>query len=244
MEPRRQIISHIPQRGMSAEEWGLVTQTELLKMWMNALSAADREKLELARDEQGLLVLDRIPARLFVKLDEIILQQAETLGWRIELSELIRFRKSEWDKDPDGPEKHLRLGKANARSARIMQRRELPPIDDPDQWLVKQETVQELRLVLQRMRATFALSRRAPTRDEVRTLFSGIITDSPQTSPHLATNLDRWLKFFEENPDLLRPVALGDRAKPAALYDEFLSWSTGWEPESLRQAISNLKTKL
>jgi hypothetical protein len=158
------------------------------------------------------------------------------------LSELVQFRKSEWDLQPNGPEKHKKYGLAVARSARIMQRKELPPIEDPDQWRVKQETVEELRILLKNLRAKFALQRKGLTPEDAHSLFAATVSDSPESFPHLAANAERWSKFFEENEDVLRPMTLGERAKPAALYDEFLAWSTGWDQDSIRQTISRLKS--
>src|SRR6266404_4144509 len=215
--PQHQIISRIPQRGMNAEQWGLVVENALIKIWVDAMSAAERKGFE----EGGL---GNVSAASFAKLDEIILHQAETLGWRIRLSKLVQFRQSEWDQEKAGPEKFRRMGMAEAKLARIVQRRELPPIEDPDQWLVKQETVEELRIVLQNLRATFAVQRKGLTPNEAHKLFSVAVSESPESFRHLASNLERWLRFFHENPDTLRPMAVGDRAKPGMLYDEFLAW--------------------
>jgi hypothetical protein len=233
MKSQRQIISRIPQRGMTGEQWSLVVENELLKIWVKAMSPTERKGFEGG----GLASVS--PAG-FAKLDEIILHQAETLGWRIELSKLVQFRKSEWDLDPKGPEKHRKFGMAVAKSARIMQRKELPPLEDPDQWLVKKETVEELRLLLEQLRAAVAMRRNSPSAEKVRHLFSTTVADSPESFPHLAANLERWQKFHEERPFALVPLTTRKRAAPAALYDEFLSWSTGWETEALRQAISQL----
>jgi hypothetical protein len=239
MKSQRQIISRIPLRGMNEQQWSFVVEKELIKIWACTLSEADRKSL--VYDDHGRLILDRIPPHLFQMLDSIILHQAQTLGWRIELSKLVQFRKSEWDLDPEGPEKHKKFGLAVARSARIMQRKELPPIEDPDQRLVKQETVEELRLILKRLRAQFVLRRKGPTQKEVHGLFSEMVSDSPKSFPHLGANLERWLKFFGEKSNVLSSLFMGgERTKPAMLYDEFLSWATGWNPDSLRQTISRL----
>lgn len=230
----RQIISRIPHKGMTAEPWGLVVENELIKIWTEAIPAAQRAALE----KSGIGALDR-PA--LARLDEIILQQAETLGWRITLSELVRFRMSEWDQSDDGPELFRKIGLAFARFARIVQRKELPPIEDPDHWAVKEETVKELRVVLRNLRAKFAIQSKKPAIDEVENSFAAIVADSPDSFRHLSASLKHWLKFFKENPHTLRSMTLDDRAKPASLYDEFFAATTGWEPESVRQTISRLK---
>lgn len=240
MKPQRQIISRIPQRGMGPHEWGFVVQTELVKIWVETMSPTEMASYAQSC-AQGLPNLELVPDELFTKLDEIILQQAETLGWRITLSELVRFRLSEWDTHPDGPEKFRQLGLAMRHSALVLQGEELAPISDPDHWFVKQQTVQELRVVLERMRVAYARVQRAPTPGQVVSLFSTTVADSPQLFPHLAANLERWLKFFEECPTFIRPLAFGDRPKPGTLYDEFFACSSGWEPDSVRQSISRLK---
>lgn len=86
----------------------------------------------------------------------------------------MRFRFSEWDQDPQGPELHRKYGLAVARSAKIMQRKELPPIVDLDQWTVKQATVEELRVLLRTLRAKFAIERR---KSNPEMLFAATISD-------------------------------------------------------------------
>ncbi len=237
---QRQIISRIPQKGMTREQWGFVVGTELMKSWMDTLS--EEERGAVPRDPGGLLIIDKVAAPLLIKLDNIILKQAETLGWRMGLSLLVQFRFSQWDHDPQGPEKHGKFGRAVELSAKRLQRRKgyLIPIEDPDQWVVKKETVQELQLVLERLRASFALRRSTPAPTEAHELFSLTVCESPQLFPHLAANLDRWQAFHKNNPEELVPLITSNRPKPATLYDSFLSWYTGWDVESLRQAISRL----
>ena len=238
VKAQRQIISHIPQKGMTGSQWGLVVQLELLRIWFDGMSLQERKALP--RDAGGQIIVDQVAMPLLARLDDIILKQAETLTWRIEQSWLVQFRKSQWDHEPDGPQKHERYGRAVALAAKRLQRKELPPIDDPDQWAVKKETVEELRILLERLRATFALRRNTPTPGEAHELFSSTVRDSSELFPHLAANLDRWQAFHANNPEELVPLITSNRPKPAALYDSFLSWCTGWDAESLRQAISRL----
>jgi hypothetical protein len=89
------------------------------------------------------------------KLDALILKQAETMGWRLALSGLVHQRFNAWDLMPDGPELFEQYGRALARSARRSQKREPTPIDDPDLYSFKNETVAELRIVLRNLRNAF-----------------------------------------------------------------------------------------
>lgn len=231
---RRQIIARIPQKGMSGEEWGFVVENELKKLWLESMSESERDAFSESVEQRRLEVL---PKRLLNRLDRLILTQAGTLGWRIRLSKLVQFRMSDWDSMANGPENFRQMGIAEARSARILQRRELAPLD-PDLRAVKQETVSELRLLLKTLRAYFAMTRRWSSED-MRERFATTIAESSETFPHVSANLDRWMKFLEENRNTLTPTT-HDRIKPGALYDEFLAWCTGRDPEALRQAIAQL----
>lgn len=224
---------------MTGEQWGIVIQTELVKIWVESFVPAEMQAYARACPD-GRLDWQLVPAELFEKLDTIILEQAETLGWRISLSELVRYRFSEWDSLPSGPELFEKLGQAWRNSAKILQGRKKPPIEDPDQWAVKNETVEELRLILQALRGNLATRRREPSGDEVRRIFADTVVNSPHSFPHLGTNLERWLKFLDEARPL-RQILRGERLTPGALYDQFLAWAAGWEPDSIRQTISRLK---
>ena len=237
LNAHRQIISRIPLRGMTPEEWGTVIQNELIKIWTDAMPQSDIDKFLAVWP----CPMDSVPPRLFVRLDSIILHQAQTLGWRLTLSELVRFRMAQWDRQNNGPELFRKFGLAMARSARIMQRKELPPIEDPDAWAVKRETVVELRRILKIMRAHFSTKRTRPGQAEVVDFFSARVSDPALAFLHLYANLDRWLNFFEYNPEAVRPILFASKPSPAAFYDEFLAASTGWKPEALRQGISQLR---
>lgn len=66
-----------------------------------------------------------LPLVAFAKLDEQILYQAETLGWRISLSPIVTWRMSNWEIDhPDGLELLERYGKAILLAARYWRRME------------------------------------------------------------------------------------------------------------------------
>jgi hypothetical protein len=235
MTVQRQIISRIPHQGMSGEQWGVVVENELLEIWIEWLSAKELEEVNKA----GLLGASK---SAFKKLDEIIIDQAQTVGWRMGLSLLVQFRFSEWDNQQDGPELHDKFRLAVVNSARIMSRQKLPPITDPDQHAVKEETVSELRPLLTNLRNGLALRRSRPSSAEVHQLFLDSVSNAPESYPHLAANAKRWGAFFDANPDTLLPLVVNEknRVTPASLYDEFLSWCTGWKPGPLREAISRL----
>ena len=176
-------------------------------------------------------------------MDEIIIRQAVTLGWRIGLSELVHWRLSEWELAPDGLKLLRRYHRAVERAARIFQRREKPPLDDPNLYPFKVATVKELRVLLSEMREAFR-PRLSDSPDDVERVllshFFRIVVKRSSSFPLIAANRLRWDAFFKEQPTVLRQNLAEVRLRPASLFDLWLSWCKGVDPEWLRQTISRL----
>ena len=227
--PVRQIIAHIPRPYPPSQEalGALITQ-ELLDLWENLLSDAEFDEVRRLRPSPSAVE----------KLDALILKQAETMGWRLGLSALVHLRLSEWDFQSNGPALFERYGKALAKSARRFQKKEPLPIDDPDLYRLKHETVSELRLFLRNLRNAFSTRRVAPSSDEAIDYFQKTVSGGAFV--HLKTNIDSWLQFLREDWTSIKPLLLGQRASPAALFDAWFARSKGFEPETVRQTISEL----
>jgi hypothetical protein len=204
---------------------------ELLEIWEGILSDAERRDL-LGPESRSETSVE--------KLDALILKQAETMGWRLALSELVRRRFSEWDISPNGAALFEQYGKAVAKAVRRFQRLEPPPLDDPNLYRFKQESVPELRMFLRSLRTAFSRRRVGPSSDELIEHFKKTILAGDAAFLHLKTNIDLWVMFFRTNSTLARPFLLGKRASPGALFDCWFAWTKGLEPETIRQKISEL----
>ncbi len=232
MGPIPQIIARIPHPyPPSGEGLGILITKELVDIWESILS--DPELHELRRSQP-------VSATTVEKLDALILKQAETMGWRLGLSALVHLRFSEWDSYPNGPALFEQYGKALAKSARRFQKREPPPIDDPDLYRVKQETVLELRLFLRNLRNAFSGRRTQPSSDELIEYFQKTVSVEGDAFIHLKTNINLWLQFFRADSMSVKLLLHGKRATPATLFDSWLAWGKGFEPETIRQKISEL----
>jgi hypothetical protein len=174
------------------------------------------------------------------KLDALILKQAETMGWRLGLSKLVHQRFNAWDMKPDGPQLFERYGKAVARSARRFQKREISPIDDPDLYHFKNETVAELRILLRNLRNAFRTKRSGPSSDELIDCFRKNVSEGGDAFVRLTPNVGLWVKYLQAHSTTIRPLLLGKRAAPASLFDFWFAWCKGLEPETVRQTISEL----
>jgi hypothetical protein len=204
---------------------------ELFDIWESILSDIELHELRCSHT---------VSATTFEKLDALILKQAETMGWRLGLSALVHLRFSEWDSYPNGPALFEQYGKALAKSARRFQKRELPPIDDPDLYRAKQETVLELRLLLRDLRNVFSTRRIQPSSDELIDYFQKTVSAEGDAFIHLKTNMNSWLQFFRSDPISVKLLFNAKRAALAALFDSWLASSKGFDPETVRQKISEL----
>jgi hypothetical protein len=226
--PVPQIIARIPHPYPSSPvEFGALITDELLDIWIQSLSK--RETLELQS-------WPSISATASQKLDALILKQAETFGWRLALSTLVHRRFEEWDHKPDGPLLFGQYGKALTKCARIFQKRQAPPIDDPDLYRAKEETVVELRLLVRSLRNSFSQKGCNPSVDEL----IDYVRHESGHHPHLNANIASWLQYFRLHPTSIKLLLSQQRTSPAALFDEWLAWSKGLEPETVRQKISEL----
>lgn len=230
--PVPQIIARLPRPyPASAEEVGTLVTNELVDIWKSILSESEIREFQWQQ---------KVSKPALEKLDALILKQAETLGWRLGLSPLVHWRFSEWDVQSNGPTLFERYGKALAKSALIAQKRALPPIDDPELYRVKLQTVAELRQLLRNMRRAFSKRRSSPSLDEMLDHFQKTVSADGDAFPYLKTNLNSWLKYIRAHSTSIKVPLRGTRSSPATLFDAWLAWSKGMDPETIRQTISDL----
>jgi hypothetical protein len=188
--PMPQIIGRIPQKGMSGNKWGAMISAFLKNIWLQGLSSADRK---MVAGDKPLWLLPISSDALRV-LDGITIRQAGTTGWRIGLSEIVRWRFSEWEMAPDGLGWFRQYHSAVERAVKIFQGKKKPPLDDPAFYGAKVETVKELRSILNEMRNINSKRPPKPISDEKRVLskeFAAIVLKRPKSFPYLNSNLDR-----------------------------------------------------
>jgi hypothetical protein len=244
--PTEQLIALIPRPfPPSQEKFGEVITNGLLEILLNGVLTED-ERESLATEAESLQSGKNEPSatdeRRNEKLDALILKQAETFGWRISLSEMVQGRFRVWEELPNGSERFERFGRACARAVRIMQKKERPPIDDPGLRRSKIVAVGELRLLLKNLRNEFSITRTTPTTSAILERFAAIVTAEPDTFDYLHQNLDSWKKFFKDEygSSSMKALAFGRRLPPAELFDSWLAWSKGYEPDSVRQQLSRM----
>lgn len=171
-------------------------------------------------------------------LDERIIAETETLGWRIFSSTLVQMRLCAWESQPGGIQLYQRFSKALVKFARIMQRQTLPPIDRRIHQH-KRATVNELRLAFKILRSKLTTLRKTPRPAQRLKMFRQVIAEGSFDS--LTANLDSWNAFLTAEAAFISDVLGATRFAPAAIYDAWLAWATGHAQEALRQKIATLK---
>jgi len=238
-DPMPQIIARIPQKGKNKNEWDHNITTHLVRIWLDRISSAELRVASV----RGPSWLTKMSTEALKALDEIIIRQAVTLGWRTALSELVQWRLSEWELVADGLKLLRRYHRAVERAARIYQGLQKPPLDDPDLYRAKVETVKELRVLLTEMRKTYQARFCDPLgvlEPVLVTHFLKALAERQKAFPFLAANREHWRGFLEEQRAVLRQQLAEVRLHPASLFDSWLSWCKRFDVEWLRQSISRL----
>jgi len=229
--PVPQIIARIPHPyPESPQAFSDLITKELVDIWRSILSEAERHDFP-----------QQVSATSFEKLDALILKQAETFGWRLALSQPVQSRFENWDFDPMGPTLFAQYGKAVAKAARRFQGREPPPIDDPQLYQVKRETVLEIREVLKNLRGSFSKGGVRPSSDELVEHFQKIVSAKTEQFGYLNANINSWVRFFRTDSITIKLLLNAKRTSPAALFDAWYAGCKGLEPETDRQKISELR---
>jgi len=182
-------------------------------------------------------------------LDDIIITEARSMGWRMETSKVVHWRHMTWARcGIAGAELFRRWGEALATSVlRGFDQDEPIPLED-FLWAHKEQTKQELQAVVQLLRGKLAQQQRTPTRAMLARRWEDVIDAGD--FPHLKANKDSWLAFFEYDQSLplqeqsnnLRDLLVGkNRVNVAALYDDWTGWRCHIKPEWARQKICKLR---
>src|SRR5262249_30751038 len=110
-----EIISRIHWHdGMKRGELDKAITKELEGIWIAQLSEPEKAKIAGGKWSE-------LPHQAWSRLDRTIVKQAETLGWRLLVSTLVLKSFRRWTEEATGPELFEALGKALARSVRILQ---------------------------------------------------------------------------------------------------------------------------
>jgi len=172
-------------------------------------------------------------------LDKMIIELAQTFGWRIYLSELVQRQIARWHNSKEKLHLIKQLGEAVYLAAQVAHEEAQLPVTDPELRALKPQAVSELRRLLRQSRAVFNQYRnRRPSDQEVREWFRKTIKTSPKSFPFWSRNIPSLLQYAERRARV-QQIALGG-IPPARLFDEWGADIYHLSPKTFRRSVSGL----
>jgi hypothetical protein len=228
---------HLPETAYKDRRaLGLVLTGAILAMFAHRVKvdpAKNRSAVERARrfGENGVLVYTHdLPAEHREQLDEIILDQTETIGAGIFASDVATSRFLDWQHHDY--RKFRRALRALDKAARIDHGILRTPLTDPFRREAKKAAVAELRPVILRLQKWFKEQRERPPQNKVVEQFRRE-AENPSlpwlSNPH---NLALWIKFVRESTRLVLTCS------PEKAFDEFAAFVTRHDSDYLRKKYS------
>jgi len=168
-------------------------------------------------------------------LDDLILEQAGTIGARVICSPDVQQRILEWERHPNGPIKYKKLGEALAQRVTPNAKVDLSPKMKP----FREEVIKEIKQLWRVLRGRF--NRGRPPSDLVLTNTAvEIVADQAEPYDRLRANLVPFRWFLEAKPADFKSSVFGEGPTPTRFVEEFMGYSTRRDPEALRQAIARM----
>jgi hypothetical protein len=244
LDPVPEIMSRISHNGNPAED----IHDKLLKVWEGCMSKGEYDAW--CRCLQGEADATALPPAVFDKLNKLILHQAETVGWRMESSLLVRDRFRAWEMLPNGPELFEQYWKACALALRYQRGEVPPPIRDPYLPQFKDDTVAELKKLLSLLRDHFAQSFGPITTEALVQRWNEFVFDPQLELIHLQNTIGAWVQYLRidgsalgEQYTRIDKTTLDDMT-PGALFDSWWGWCKRRSPETARQEVCKIGSAL
>jgi hypothetical protein len=211
------IISVLPREQLSPEQLGSHIDAELVRCFSPACLSPD--------------LLSPAQSKI---LDDLIIRQTETLGDLALASPIVLGRVHAWRDHPLGIARMQRFCAALVKAVRVHQHKAKPPLDSR-MLAAKRKTVDELRAAFKVLRGKFRAAKKDPKIKDFTVQFLEVI----QPGGFLQANADSWCAFFAADFQQALDSLNGPRFSPAALYDAWAAWATGYTQETLRQKVSS-----
>jgi hypothetical protein len=238
--PHAHLVHRIPRELQGHPgSLGAATTIGLLSMLLN-LPVVYEGTVEIS-DELHLLeaIQESCPEAELVRLDDLIIEEAETYGPLLTTSRVVLWRQTKWSSA-----QFLRWGNALAkwRSVREGAR---AVIDDAGWREFRENTVDELKAS---GRALQELIRRPPRtriqRGDLARMWRKLIDENPNGFGHLRANLTSFLDFVaDEQAPSNQLIAISERKPFSAplLFGEWWGQRTHRPHQNLSEIISRLK---
>jgi len=200
---------------------------------------------ELGMSLRDTSIISKLPAasflRINVALDELILEQARTIGAKVFLCSNALRRILQWEREPYGPRLYERLGQELALRVRVGHGEAKLPLS-PGLRPLRKELLGEIKMLRGVLIGKFP-QRRRPNPAELLRVAMQILEDKNEPYEQLRWNLAAFRLFIESQPSSLEHLVFRGNITPVIFVDAFIAHCTNRSPEATRQAIARMKAK-
>jgi hypothetical protein len=185
--------------------------------------------------------LSRVDEQILRKFDEVLIQEAATLGWRLYCYPAAMKRVSYWcDKSKDGLAFLKRFHKAIEAGVAANLGEEKRYISDPRWYETKQKAVKELKYLLGQCREAFRARHKAPEAQEIYSWFHERIAHLSSAVPFWHQNSTALLEYLKNDSNLCACLASGlvTRREAPSLFDRIFAYGYNVTEAHARKRIS------
>ncbi len=180
---------------------------------------------------------------LTAKFEEVIIEQAVYLGWRIYQSSVVLKRIASWiDDEPDGMRKLERFNQAIIRHATVKRGTARLPFTESEWHQSRKNALEEIKALRRKLTSQFALRGQEPNLDQANSAISSEITAHPRAFQYLSENLSSLMDYLSKQGELSAAFVAG-QVTPGVLIDGWFDYQGSTPDEKSRQFISRTRKK-
>jgi hypothetical protein len=176
-------------------------------------------------------------SRLWDKFGQVLIEQAESLGWRIfESSNVLQLIAHWMDKDPHGIEKLKRFFDSLVRNAKIGRGLQRHSFREQEWYQTRTNALGEVKALQRKLASQFAARNEMPNPTEACSAIRTEITATPRGYKYLTANLRSFLEYIGP----LSPRFVTNQFTPATVVDGWFDHQGSTAAGKSRQIISRI----
>jgi hypothetical protein len=177
---------------------------------------------------------------LLNRFDDVLIEQAESLGWRMLESNIVIQRIAYWmDKDPHGIEKLKKFNESLERNAKIGRGLQRHSFREQEWFQTRKDALREVKALQRKMVSQFAAKNRIPNHTEAYSAIRAEIAASPGAYTYLTANR----RSFSEYLGPLTPRFVTGGMTPGAVLDGWFDYQGSTAAGKSRQIICRIGSR-
>lgn len=232
-----------PEDPLEKHQWNHAITGELGKIFEGRLSSSEKAIFK-ASQENGQDVEEA--ERLREKYQDIVIEQAPYLGWRLLESDVVRLILARWcDEDSKGLEKLARFFEGIRRYAEVKRNRASLPFVEQEWYQTRKNAFREIRALQKKMSAQFMIGNEQNTTlkaaEKATSAIHNEIVGNPLVYRYLSENLRSFLDYLAQAS--LAAVFVTRQITPGVVLTGWFDYQGCTPDDKSRQIISRLGSR-